>query len=197
MLGSHNSLTYMPPKKWYMNLFKIFYKCQNITLEEQLKLGIRCFDIRVKLDKNWNWRFAHGLVIFDCNYIYSVFDTLNKYKCSVRLILEDKPGKSYHELEFIKLCRKLENQYKCISFFEGRRKKDWKKLYTFNYENIYQTTDQFVGSMQSKFIGKISPKLWDLFNHTKSRKLAKESKADVILLDFLNNEDNEIIKILG
>lgn len=184
MVGSHNSLTYMSTKNVFMGLFKFFYRCQTKTLEQQLQYGIRCFDVRVKLDNDWNWCFAHGIVKFKTN-VYQIFDILNSNKCHVRLIFEEKEGKGYHNLAFVQLCSELEKKYPNIKFFEGRIKSSWKKLYTFKYENINQTTDQFVGSMQSKIIGKISPRLWDWFNHKKSRQLADESKADIILLDFI------------
>ena len=41
-IGSHNSMTYLPPKKWYMYPFKFVAKCQSSTIEEQYeKYSIR------------------------------------------------------------------------------------------------------------------------------------------------------------
>ena len=48
--GSHDSTAY------YMNFFgSIFAKCQDLNIMDQLKIGVRKFDIRVTTNNNWNY----------------------------------------------------------------------------------------------------------------------------------------------
>ena len=90
-IGSHNSMTYLPPKKWYMYPFKFVAKCQSSTIEEQYeKYSIRMFDIRISFDKETGKpEFRHGLISYKGN-VDKVFEYLNsKGKVYVRLILEE------------------------------------------------------------------------------------------------------------
>ena len=63
MLGSHNSMSYLPAVKWWQRWQKRWYRCQNHTIEEQIKLGARYFDIRLKLI-NGQWHFVHNKIDF-------------------------------------------------------------------------------------------------------------------------------------
>ena len=48
LLGSHNSLSYLSPMKWYMIPFHFMAKCQSVDYKTQYeKYGIRLFDIRL------------------------------------------------------------------------------------------------------------------------------------------------------
>ena len=49
-IGSHNSITYATPRKWWMKLFAWAARCQEIPIEEQFKMGIRLFDFRYKIN---------------------------------------------------------------------------------------------------------------------------------------------------
>lgn len=62
MLGSHNSLSYLPCRKWWMYLINWAAKCQSKTLAEQFHDGVNYFDIRVRFDKEGKPVIAHGLV---------------------------------------------------------------------------------------------------------------------------------------
>jgi hypothetical protein len=66
-LGTHNSGTYsnivwwQKPFKWLSNLTS---KCQNLTIQEQLKNNVRIFNFQVVYYKN-NWYISHGLFIYN------------------------------------------------------------------------------------------------------------------------------------
>ena len=49
-IGTHNSLTYLTPKKWWQKLIKFTAKCQEVDYEKQYELGARVFDIRLWYD---------------------------------------------------------------------------------------------------------------------------------------------------
>ena len=40
--GTHNSMSYLPPEKWWMWLLRPFARCQRKTLAEQVKAGMQC-----------------------------------------------------------------------------------------------------------------------------------------------------------
>lgn len=104
VIGTHNSMTYLKPKKWYHWLFKPVYKCQSKTIEEQLSsiiiingidYNIDCFDFRIRFDENKDPYFAHGIVGFKGKNFFETLETIGKYAQEhnknyiIRLILED------------------------------------------------------------------------------------------------------------
>ena len=58
--GSHNSWTYLKPKKWWMYLIRWAAKCQSKNIIEQYNAGVRCFDLRLKCKENGDMCIAHG-----------------------------------------------------------------------------------------------------------------------------------------
>ncbi len=58
MLGSHNSMTYLPLTGW-SRILRPWVRCQSLTLMEQYNAGVRYFDIRIRL-VNGKWRFCHN-----------------------------------------------------------------------------------------------------------------------------------------
>lgn len=75
ILGTHNSNTYLKPRKWWMRLINFTSKCQKLTITEQLEHGVRYFDFRINYDENKRMIInCHGLV---------------EYKSSVNAMVED------------------------------------------------------------------------------------------------------------
>ena len=66
MLGSHNSLTYLPCRKWWMYLINWAAKCQSKTLNTQFHDGAKYFDFRVRF-KDGKPVIAHGLIEYKGN----------------------------------------------------------------------------------------------------------------------------------
>ena len=71
MLGSHNSLTYLPCRKWWMYLINWAAKCQSKTLSEQFHNGAKYFDFRVRF-KDGKPVIAHGLIEYKGNIDHMV-----------------------------------------------------------------------------------------------------------------------------
>lgn len=68
IIGSHNAVSYLKIEKWYMRPFGFIAKCQDQPIVDQIKNeGIRCLDMRVRLDKKGNWKHSHG----KCDYTKS------------------------------------------------------------------------------------------------------------------------------
>ena len=66
ILGTHNSATggkllwWLRPLAWIINPTS---KCQDKTIQEQLKDGVRFFNLQVAY-VNGKWRFSHGLALY-------------------------------------------------------------------------------------------------------------------------------------
>ena len=106
MIGSHNSMSYLPPQRWLWRLFAPFWRCQDKTIEEQIKAGVRYFDIRVVWDRKlYSWQFAHGLVRFGWTRrdnlavgLTPILTLLEAHGCLYRIVLER--GTEYDEARF-------------------------------------------------------------------------------------------------
>ena len=65
-IGSHNSLSYIKPKKWYLMPFHFMARCQSKDYVKQYETyGVRLFDVRIWFDKDGNPEVRHGLMSFD------------------------------------------------------------------------------------------------------------------------------------
>lgn len=186
-LASHNSMTYLPPKKWYLYPFQFMAKCQRKDIKEQyLKYNVRMFDIRVHYDKSGNLEFKHGLMAYKGGreLLGSTLAYLNKKKSTVyvRFILEVNKSNNTIEKEtlFIKDCMHIQNKYKHIIFLEGVRKYDWKKLYNFN--TVYPDLRAYFSSITKIKIDDLWPWLYaKLYN-----KKVKKEPGEYIMLDFVD-----------
>ena len=102
MTGSHNSMSYLPPKYWFWRLFTPFWRCQDKTIKEQIDAGVRFFDIRVVWDRKLDcWQFAHGLVRFGWtkrDTLNPILTLLEAQGCLYRIVLER--GGKYEEDRF-------------------------------------------------------------------------------------------------
>ncbi len=65
-LGTHNSGTAGPLVWWqwiFTPIFQLVSKCQNLTISEQLDMGVKVFNLQVTLYCG-EWHFSHGLCIY-------------------------------------------------------------------------------------------------------------------------------------
>ena len=142
-IGSHNTLTYLRPKKWWQIPFHFTAKCQRVDYRQQYeKYGVRLFDIRIWFDDNLNMEVKHGLMAFKTSEIYDFLEYLNdKGDCHLRVILEEDSFKkndkevSLKEEIFMSTCKAWETLYTRVKFFGGNREWDWKRLYQFTNQD--------------------------------------------------------------
>lgn len=185
-LGSHNSMTYLPPKQWWLKPFHFIAKCQNKTLQEQYECGVRVFDIRVKWDnKNDKWVFAHGSMTFKCydvKYYFNYLNNLNEH-IDIRLILEynrEPNNIDYIVNKFQNDVKEWQQQYINISFFAFNRKYDWLVLCHANYKpTIYQAVSSMTGSILDDWCPWFYAKL-----HNKDI-LKQGTDKNILLIDFV------------
>lgn len=172
-------MTYLPPKKWWMRLFKSIYQCQDKPLIEQYYDGVRYFDIRIAFDGYGVPEFRHGLVAFKGD-VYDYFTQLNNLGCTiVRIVLERTTDDLDHEL-FYNLCKKLLVLYPNITFTCGEDKKTKEVIYDFN---ICEPVTEMYGSVRGKGLERIFPKLYAK-RHNEELKDLYEDK-DYLMIDFV------------
>lgn len=153
IIGTHNSMTYLRPQKWYGWFIIPFARCQRKTIEEQWHDGARCFDLRIRFTKKGEPYFAHGL--YECTHEVKPIDVLVQLDrlilrynqpAFVRLILEDPDKQNHNVFYFKQFCQEW-SKNKLIRLFGGNRKGDWKKLYTFKDDVPDSLNNQWVSSM--------------------------------------------------
>jgi hypothetical protein len=148
-IGSHNTLTYRRPKKWWMRPFHFMTQCQDKDYTEQYNLGARVFDLRVTFDKAGAVEVRHGVMHFDVTsqYLKEFLEFLNnKADCYLRVILEfNKAPKDldYQQSMFNEFCIWLEETYTHIKFFGGNRKYDWALVHQFYNEDEPVLIDKY------------------------------------------------------
>lgn len=172
-LASHNTMSYLKPKKWYMYPFRFIGKCQSKTIEEQYESGARWFDIRIAFDEKDNPEFRHGLIAYKGDF-WKVFDYLNSKDDIIVRVLSEKEHKY-----FPTMCEYLERTYKNIKFCGGRSRSDWRAIYVFKNIPIY-TLEENYSSMPS------NPKWYGIWPwlYAKLHK-KKYTDKDYLMLDFI------------
>lgn len=124
MIGTHNSFTYLSPKKKIFKLFSFLWRTQTKSIKEQILGGVTYFDIRVKRNyKDCTWQVCHGLVDFNKTFesIEEIISTFNPYK--VRILLEK--GNYNDEILFIKELNKCLD---CPNLSFAGIKRGWKVI---------------------------------------------------------------------
>lgn len=180
-IGTHNSMTYLPSKKWYLYPFRFIARCQSVDIEKQYELGSRLFDIRVSFDKYGLPEFRHGLMAFKGN-VYDVFKFLNEKGVHVRLVLETSKYNKEQEDHFIQFCSFCEAYWKNIKFFCGRRKYDWKQLYKFKLDDL--EVIQKVSSMTGTILDDWCP--WFYAKAMNRENIQSHTTDEWLLIDFIN-----------
>ena len=199
VIGSHNSWSYLRPRKWWMRLIAFAARCQRVDIRTQyLKYGVRCFDLRVRYDgirmvlgmKYVNTRVAHGIVEYDID-VKSLCRDLEwldkKGDCYLRVIHEARNEKQKEQSDkgiFQTDCYHMFKKYPHTKFWCGRNLYDWKVDYQFEGEE--PTCEETYGSVVpgKKWMYGWWPWLYAV-THNKQVK-AKGTDKDILLIDYVN-----------
>lgn len=73
--ATHNSGTGESPKNFWAKYFSFCAKCQNKTIEEQYRAGVRLFDIRIR-KLGYLFYVCHGLAVYE-KTLFDVLGTLD------------------------------------------------------------------------------------------------------------------------
>ena len=190
VIGSHNSWSYLRPRKWWMRLIAFAAKCQRVDIREQyLKYGVRCFDLRMRYE-HLERVYAHGPVEYDMDCVQVANDLFwlnEKGDCYVRVIHEARTKEQYTNLGvelFRDDCKQMQDCFKHIQFWCGRNLYDWKVDYQFEGEE--PTCEETYGSVVpgKKWLYGWWPWLYAV-THNKQIK-AKGTDKDILLIDFVD-----------
>lgn len=187
IIGTHNSMTYLPPEHWYGWFMTPFARCQRKTIEEQWYDGARCFDLRIRFTKQGEPYFAHGL--YECTHEVKPIDVLVQLDrlilrynqpAFVRLILEDPDKQNHNVFYFKQFCQEW-SKNKLIRLFGGNRKGDWAQIVEFDYK---PNLTQYVGSMMedARWYEKIMP---FTYAWRRNKKNKQNPQGDIAIYDFI------------
>lgn len=187
ILGSHNSWSYLPVRKWWMKPIAWMARCQSFDIKKQYEIGVRCFDLRIRVDKDGALLVAHGCVVYDIGLfkLMGMLSYLNRRgDVMVRVLHEVRKGSMHTEHAkwlFADNCRYFEEQYPNIRFWCGRNLVDWKKDYDFG-DDPY--SDEKYGSVSDcKWLYGWWPWLYAIIHN---RKNLKEGSDGILLIDYVN-----------
>lgn len=187
VIGTHNSMTFSRPAKWYGYLMIPFARCQRKDTMQQFYAGARCFDLRVRFLSDGTPCFAHGLMRLKGNVqrelmVINNLAVIERAKVYVRLVLEDPKLRVWQEKLFRDLCRLCETKYTALTFFQGTRKGDWAQVYEFKAKPVLA---QCVGSMaaDARWYERFIP--WLYARRRNAANLANPPAADITIYDFI------------
>lgn len=206
ILGSHNSMTYLEPKEWWMKIVGFTARCQKKTLVEQWNAGVRYFDLRVAFSlerkevkglmtlgkiANECAYFCHGLIDYKSERVDAVVAYLNEMatqtgeKVYVRVILEKENDHQCvvddDKALFQAMCQNWKRKFKALTFVAGRRKDTWEQLYDFKTKE--PSLDDKYSSMTWEVLDDWCPAIYATLMN--KRNLKEGTDKEVLLLDFV------------
>lgn len=188
IIGSHNSWSFLSPKKWWQRPFSFMGRCQKVDIEEQYSVyDVRCFDLRLRFDKHGQAHIVHNN--FDYGLLADVESTLGWLNAgkdvAIRILHDVRRRKDYTPEScnrFYMECKRLEATYPFIKFWCGRNLYNWEEDYIFSY---YPTCCEDYASVSA-------PRLIDdwwpwIYAWCKNRKIRiNGTNKDILLIDFVN-----------
>lgn len=161
ILATHNSLTYLKPKKWWMRIFRFCYRCQDKNIHQQYNDGVRYFDFRFSFNENEDFEIRHKLIPFKLEF-YDFLDIIkmlnSKKDVVIRVVLERNKYKN-DETRFRNICKVLEDEYPNITFCCGEDVHSKKVIYQFKAGNGPQVIERY-GSVYGGLFGGLWPRRW-------------------------------------
>ena len=178
MLGSHDSMTYLPARHRVFELFSFLWRTQTKNLRQQAAAGVAYFDIRVRLTKSGGWRLCHGLV--DLNREFERLDQLLQWVSCVgynpslrgepyiRLILE----RGWCSCKFEQLAPRLALRFPNVCFIGI--KKDWKVLLNRDPDILDQTFTPWLSGLT---VWENVKRLWRMIRQREPLTIASHARA--------------------
>lgn len=195
VIGSHNSWSFLKPKKWWMKLIGFTARCQRVSFASQFYAGARCFDLRVRFSDVAFWSIVHGPVEYAWHngcYWYDIHDDLRRINdCHqlvfVRVILDlrSKQGRQNKEQQikwFKEICRELEDMYPYIKFWCGRILPDWTVAYRFSCKPTCE--EKYASVCKPKWLDDWWPWLYARLHNRKN--LTAGTDKDILLIDYVD-----------
>lgn len=195
MLGSHNSLTYLPCRKWWMYLINWAAKCQSKTLSTQFHDGAQYFDFRVRF-KDGKPVIAHGLIeykgnidnkVANLNYLAEYF----RETIYLRFVLEfNKIPEDFASqmASLVDLVRYYRGKYPNITYTYIMSKWNEQLIASYYKEDTPTLIHKYSSVLKEKRFLWIPYWYARLHNKKFLKKYSKEvlSSSEVLMLDYVN-----------
>lgn len=189
ILGSHNSWSYLTPRKWWMKLIRFTARCQSKELGEQYAVyGVRCFDLRVRFDDDDQPMLVHGPVEYEYTRekLEQDLKTFNSLKSvCIRVLLDVRNKRQYTEKQrtaFWNFCHELELFYPDIKFWCGRNLYNWGIIYNFQYRPT--CCERYASVCKPRLIDDWFPYF---FAHRWNKLITEQgTTSDILLIDFVD-----------
>lgn len=181
-IASHNTMSYLPVKQWYLKPFYWMARCQNKSIFQQYNEGCRFFDIRVKYYKGKIY-FAHGIILYK-GYVWKTLRDFHNYiseSVIIRFILETSKEDISMEEEFYYDCMAIQTVFPKFKIHGGRRKFDWHVIFPFDQKE--PTIEQKVSSMTGNIFDDIWPWLYAKLHNKENIK--KGTDKEYLMIDFI------------
>ena len=188
ILGSHNSWSFLKERDWWMLITRPFAKCQDIDIESQFNVGVRCFDLRLRFDEDSKlFLVCHGETIYN-SFLEDDLDYLNVQASKIegplyiRVLLEDSGNRDdVVDSYFYDACLNLENKYKHIKFFGGwAARKRWRKIiYPFKHN---PSVEENHASVKGKWYEKI-PYIYSIIHNLQI--VSNGTNKEILMIDFI------------
>lgn len=202
-LASHNSLSFVKPKKWWEKLINFTSKCQLYDIETQYHKGVRLFDIRVRRDDSsygaYSAKSGHGLITYDkciIDVLY-VLDSISTKEDPIYIQLNLENRKWEEDKDFMwfeELFKTFAKDYPSLIFCGGYVKHPWRKIIDCEDPTIDQKNWEFMNfkwqpttkEKIKRFFANLfhfSPKYWAKKDNQKYKSAG--TSADFLMLDYV------------
>lgn len=130
MIGSHNSMSYLPPKNLWGKITRLWNKCQDKTITEQYNKGVDYFDIRINFYNDDEWHFVHNKVDYGV-VDNDIWKYIGKIKVPIRVIYDrrSKLKDDIHEENHFKIYLWLIRQKYNVNIDSAITYWNWKEHY--------------------------------------------------------------------
>lgn len=201
-IASHNSFTYLRPRRWWMRLLAITARCQRVNFNRQLDLGAQMLDLRVRFVPapygGTRPMVCHGLIEYEdgwqaaVNAIQLLDDKSrgSEHPYYIRVVLESRRPSEEQKERFRDLCGVLTNYHRNVVFFGGNDRSDWScKKPVYDFGTPLPDIDEKHASTTALFprfprLDDLCPILYSrLFNH---RDIEQGTTHDWLMIDFVD-----------
>ena len=170
-----------------MRPFSFVAKCQSKNIREQYEVGVRLFDLRVRIDELGQITICHGIMEYKSTHLFDDMRFLNNKKdVIVRAILETSYKDERIENDFKHVCSLFQVGFPSIKFIGGNRKFDWTSIYKFGtFEPAI--VGEFASAPSDKWYSKINdlwPWLWAKLHNREVLEAYKDYEGWV-MMDFI------------
>lgn len=188
MIGSHNTMSYLPPKNLWGVITIPWSRCQSKTLQEQYDAGVRFFDIRVCKIKG-AWHYVHNKVDYDkadlqalTDFFKSHADTYLRLIYDLRSTPKDEKAqkKSFYSEVVYPILTNTWVRITYITFW------DWEISYTHTSSVVEIESHASVSAKWYQYI--LGTKWFAKHNNHKAKELyagVVKSERMAVLIDFV------------